>query len=66
MSPVLFEDSINHMLDQGIDTFIELGPGKTLSRFVKKIDKKANVYNIEDLDTLKSTVEKIKSEGEIL
>ena len=66
MSPVLFEDSINHMLDQGIDTFIELGPGKTLSGFVKKIDKKANVYNIEDLDTLKSTVEKIKSEGETL
>lgn len=66
MSPVLFEDSINHMLDQGIDTFIELGPGKTLSGFVKKIDKKASVYNIEDLDTLKSTVEKIKSEGEIL
>lgn len=66
MSPVLFEDSINHMLDQGIDTFIELGPGKTLSGFVKKIDKKANVYNIEDLDTLKSTVEKIKSEGEVL
>ena len=66
MSPVLFEDSINHMLDQGIDTFIELGPGKTLSGFVKKVDKKANVYNIEDLDTLKSTVEKIKSEGEIL
>ena len=66
MSPVLFEDSINHMLDQGIDTFIELGPGKTLSRFVKKIDKKANVYNIEDLDTLKSTVEKIKSKGETL
>ena len=66
MSPVLFEDSINHMLDQGIDTFIELGPGKTLSGFVKKIDKKANVYNMEDLDTLKSTVEKIKSEGEIL
>lgn len=66
MSPVLFEDSINHMLDQGIDTFIELGPGKTLSGFVKKIDKKANVYNIEDLDTLKSTVEKIKSKGEIL
>ena len=66
MSPVLFEDSINHMLDQGIDTFIELGPGKTLSGFVKNIDKKANVYNIEDLDTLKSTVEKIKSEGEIL
>lgn len=66
MSPVLFEDSINHMLDQGIDTFIELGPGKTLSGFVKKIDKKANVYNIEDLDTLKSTVEKIKSKSETL
>lgn len=66
MSPVLFEDSINHMLDQGIDTFIELGPGKTLSGFVKKIDKKANVYNIEDLDTLKLTVKKIKSKGETL
>lgn len=66
MSPVLFEDSINHMLNQGIDTFIELGPGKTLSGFVKKIDKKANVYNIEDLDTLKLTVKKIKSKGETL
>lgn len=62
MSPVLFEDSINHMLEEGIDTFIELGPGKTLSGFVKKINKKANVYNIEDLDSLKIAVQKIKEE----
>ncbi len=62
MSPVLFEDSINHMIEEGIDTFIELGPGKTLSGFVKKINKKANVYNIEDLDTLKIAVQKIKEE----
>ena len=56
MSPVLFEKSIRDLINKGVDTFIEVGPGKTLSRFVKKIDKEVNVYNVEDIKSLKETV----------
>ena len=56
MSPVLFEKSIRDLINKGVDTFIEVGPGKTLSGFVKKIDKEVNVYNVEDIKSLKETV----------
>lgn len=62
MSSVLFENSIRDLRKKGVDTFIEVGPGKTLSGFVKKIDKDANVYNVEDLQSLKETVESLKLE----
>ena len=55
-SSVRFEQSIERLLEDGVDTFIEMGPGKTLSGFVKKINRKATVINIEkveDLDKLK-------------
>lgn len=58
-SPVLWEDSIRFMLDRGVDTFIEIGPGKVLSGFVKKIDKEARSYNIEDLASLEKTLAEI-------
>lgn len=60
MSPVYFEKIIRDMLDKGVDTFIEIGPGKALSGFVKKIDRKVKVYNVENLKTLKETVSKLK------
>lgn len=56
MSPVLFEKSIRDLINKGVYTFIEVGPGKTLSGFVKKIDKEVNVYNVEDIKSLKETV----------
>ena len=56
MSPVLFEKSIRDLLDRGVDTFVEVGPGKTLSGFVKKIDKNAKIYNVEDIDSLENTI----------
>ena len=40
------------MLADGVDRFIEIGPGKTLSGFIKKIDKGAAVLNIEKLEDL--------------
>ena len=52
-SPVHFTQSVERMIADGVDTFIEIGPGKTLSSFVRKIDRNVKVYNIEkpeDLD----------------
>jgi [acyl-carrier-protein] S-malonyltransferase len=51
-SGVYFEKTIRLMLDSGVSTFIEVGPSKTLSGFVKKIDRKANIYNLEDMASL--------------
>ncbi|HYE80535.1 MAG TPA: ACP S-malonyltransferase [Clostridia bacterium] len=59
-SSVLWEDSIRHMADMGVDTFIEVGPGKTLSAFVKKIDKSLYVYNVEDMESLENTIVSIR------
>lgn len=60
-SSVLWEDSIELMLKDGVDKFIEIGPGKTLTAFVKKIAKnhgqKVSCFNIENLETLQSTLE---------
>lgn len=48
--------TIEYMLGQGVDTFIEIGPGKALSGMVKKIDKSAKIYNISDSQTMKETL----------
>jgi [acyl-carrier-protein] S-malonyltransferase len=62
MSSVLWENTIKRMLDDGVDTFIELGPGKVLSGFVKKIDRKVKVVNIEDIKSLEKAVETLNSQ----
>jgi [acyl-carrier-protein] S-malonyltransferase len=51
-SPVLWEDSVRTMLENGVDTFVEIGPGKTLCGFVKKVSKEVRLYNVEDLESL--------------
>lgn len=65
ISPVKFGKSIETMLNMGVDTFIEIGPGKTLSGFVKKVckqmEKEVNVFNIENVETLESTLEALKN-----
>lgn len=62
MSPVYFEDSIRYMINQGVDTIIEVGPGKVLSGFVKKIDKNIQLYQIEDDESLEKTIKALKGE----
>lgn len=51
-SPLLWEDSIRHIVALGINTFIEVGPGKVLSGLIKRIEPEAKVFNVEDLRTL--------------
>ena len=60
-SSVKWEKTILNMVDAGIDTFIELGPGKTLSGFVKKTIKEdgIQIYNVTDLETLQNTLDGI-------
>ena len=62
MTSVYFEDSIKYMLEQGIDTIVEIGPGKVLSGFIKKIDKTIKVYQIEDATSLNETIVALKGE----
>src|SRR5690554_1980936 len=60
---VLWHQSIEYMIDEGVDTFIEIGPGKSLSGFVKRIGKSmgkdVKSMNISDMDSFRSTVEKL-------
>lgn len=58
---VLWEDTIRRMLADGVDTFIEIGPGKTLSGFVKKVTRDAKVFNVEDMASLEKTLEGLKA-----
>ena len=59
-SPVLWEDSVRKLVDLGVDTFVEVGPGTTLSKFIKKINKEVSVYNVEDLKSLNKTLEALQ------
>ncbi len=56
MEPVRFYESIETMKALGVQRFIEVGPGKVLSGFIKKIDKEASFTNVEDLTSYKALV----------
>lgn len=51
-APVRWEDSVRRMVRDGVTHFLELGPGRTLSGFVKKIAPEAVCSNVENLDSL--------------
>jgi len=61
--PVQFERSIRLMLEAGVDTFVEIGPGKTLSSFVKKVDKKAVTYQVADVAGINQIVQQLGGNG---
>ena len=62
ISPVKFSKSLETMINNGIDTFIEIGPGKTLSGFVKRMptEKEIKLLNINNVESLESTLNVIK------
>lgn len=56
-SSVKFQQSVEAMIAGGVDTFIEIGPGKTLAGFIKKITRDVRVFNIEKLEDIDKLVE---------
>ncbi|MDQ0215091.1 [acyl-carrier-protein] S-malonyltransferase [Oikeobacillus pervagus] len=61
-SPVLWEDTVAKLISLGVDTFIEIGPGKVLSGLVKKVDRKVKTYAIQDEETMNAVVQSLKGE----
>ena len=58
-SSVRWQQSVEKMIADGVDTFVEIGPGKTLAGFMKRIDRSVKVYNVstwEDVEKLSAAV----------
>ncbi|BAU27562.1 [acyl-carrier-protein] S-malonyltransferase [Aneurinibacillus soli] len=55
-SPVLWEDTVRYLLDQGVDRFIEIGPGTVLTGLVKKVDRSVQTLSIQDAATLEKAL----------
>lgn len=56
-SSVKWQQTVEKMIADGVDTFIEIGPGRTLTGFMRKINRDMKVYNIEKLEDLDKVVE---------
>ena len=62
VSPVRFDKAIKTMQDNYIDTYVEIGPGKTLTGFIKKENKESNVININSVESLENFIETINND----
>ncbi len=60
VNPVRFSDSIKYMIENGVDTFVEVGPGRTLTGFVKKVNRDLTCININDVISLEKAIESLK------
>ncbi len=58
--PVRFSKSIEYMLQNGVDTFVEIGPGKTLTGFVKRISRDVKLININNVESLETAIAELK------
>ncbi|WP_203362275.1 ACP S-malonyltransferase [Bacillus sp. REN10] len=59
-SPVLWEDSVGALIAEGVDTFIEIGPGKVLSGLIKKINRQVRTFAIQDEESIQAAVAQLK------
>lgn len=59
-SSVYWQQSVEKMIEEGVDTFVEIGPGKTLAGFVKKISKEVKIVNIQTWDDVENKLEELK------
>jgi len=57
--PVRWHESVREMIDQGVNIFVEVGPGKVLSGLLRQIDRSVRCLNVEDSASLRATIDKI-------
>lgn len=62
-SPVRWQESVEYMVAEGVDTFVEVGPGKVLSGLIKRIAGGVKVYNVGDMDSLEKVLASLKGGG---
>ena len=61
ISPVRWQTIVENMVADGVDTFIEVGPGKTLAGLIAKINPDVKALNVEDAESLRRTIEEVKA-----
>ena len=59
-SSVRWQQSMEYMLENGVDTFIEIGPGRTLAGFMRKINRDVNMYNISSWEDVEKVAANLK------
>ena len=59
-SSVRWQQSVENMIRQGVDTFVEIGPGRTLAGFMRKIDRNVKVYNIQTVEDAEKVCQELK------
>jgi [acyl-carrier-protein] S-malonyltransferase len=63
-SPVLWEDSVRSLIEAGVDTFVEIGPGSVLSGLIKKIDRSVRIISVNSLETVRQAADQLKSSSD--
>lgn len=58
-SSVRWEDNVRKLIEDGVELFVEIGPGKTLTSFLRKIDRSKKVYSVDDLKSLEKLIEEL-------
>jgi [acyl-carrier-protein] S-malonyltransferase len=58
-NPVRWEESVRELFDEGVNTFVEVGPGRVLSGLLRQIERSVSTLNVEDEKSLTATVQKI-------
>jgi [acyl-carrier-protein] S-malonyltransferase len=64
-SPVRWHETITYLVQKGVDTFVEVGPGKVLSGLVRQIDRSVRCLNVEDTASLRATGEALAGTGKV-
>jgi [acyl-carrier-protein] S-malonyltransferase len=57
--PVRWEESVRELIDEGVNTFVEVGPGRVLTGLLRQIERSVGTLNVEDEKSLATTVEKL-------
>ena len=57
--PVRWQDSMRLLIDEGVNTFVEVGPGRVLVGLLRQIERSVSALNVEDQKSLSSTMDKI-------